>query len=345
MIRNIDAKVYIYRDGAQFGELLFDRNSPPGINALADAEIHMSLSGTFLPNEDMDLLRDELRPVLIINGEEFGVGYYPIGTVSDGISDYGRLWQIEAYDRGYIVKSFCAETRLHLDAGANYLTVVKQLLTQAGISSVIETPTAQVLAEDREDWDIGTDYLSIINTLLSEINYNSLWFNFDGVAVLEPYSEPDADSINYKYDGTTHASVISMDASVETDLFDKPNVFIAICDNPDKDDVMSATAENNNPGSALSIIRRGRRIARVYKIDNIADQDALQAYADRLCYESQLGSQTAIIQTALEPGHGIGDVIAINHPALSGICEETAWSMTLGAGQYMTHTLKKAVYQ
>jgi hypothetical protein len=44
------------------------------------------------------------------------------------------------------------------------------------------------------------------------------------------------------------------------------------------------------------------------------------------------------------PGHGIGDTVALNHPEAQGICEETAWYITLGAGEYMTHELRKVIY-
>jgi hypothetical protein len=40
----------------------------------------------------------------------------------------------------------------------------------------------------------------------------------------------------------------------------------------------------------------------------------------------------------------VGDVLALKHPALNGIYEETAWSITLEAGADMTHEARRAMY-
>ena len=134
-----------------------------------------------------------------------------------------------------------------------------------------------------------------------------------------------------------------MDYSAGTDIFSAPNVFICTCANADRSATLTATAVNDSPVSSKSTTRRGMRICQQVKVNEIADQAALDAYAKRLVTESQLSTQTVEFSTLAEAGHGVGDIIAIDHPTIGGIYEETGWSLTLRAGELMKHTAKRTV--
>lgn len=342
MIREYTYRVDVVRNGATLTEL--KAVSAPSVDADATADIKMSTSGTFLYNELVDFLNDELKLYQIIDGIEYPVGVFLVGTYVDAYDSNGvHTVPIEAYDRGLRLQQTRTEQILHLSAGANYIQAVEALLMGAGISLYLATPTEETLATDREDWDIGTDYLTIVNTLLGEINYGDIWFNADGFAVLQPQKTPSAANIDHYYDGSTELSVLAPEASSETDIFDKPNVFVVVCDNPDLDGPLVSTAVNDNPLSALSTFRRGRRIAQKYDVDNIASQSQLDDYAQRLCNDSMLSSEIVTVITANMPGHGVYDTVAVNHPKIQGIFQETAWSMTLDVGQTMTHTLRRSI--
>lgn len=344
MNRTYSARVDVYRRGSRLTSIQFLHSSPPEITASADAEIKTGLRGLFLPNDMADLFNDELRPVQIIDGVEHPCGVFHVSAYQDKITERGRMMQIEAYDTCFLLKSTTVEGTLHFAAGTNYLSPVEALLVGAGISQHIIEPTAATLATDREDWKIGTDYLTIVNQLLSEINYDPIWFDAQGYAVIQPHSEPSAGNISHSYNGTDLKSVLSYNATASVDVYGKPNVFIAICQNPDLPAPLIATAENNSALSSLSILRRARRIAKTYTVDNIASQSALQDYVDRLRLDSMMSSETVAITTANMPGHGIGDTVAIVHPEISGLFRETGWKLTLAAGKLMSHTLQRRVF-
>lgn len=330
-------KIEILRGGAAWGEL--KAVDAPSVDASMDAEIHMSMAGEFAPTEGMDLLTDRLRYSLIIDGEPQTVGIFCPATAVRKTTETGAVHlRIEAYDLCYLVKSTRAERGLHFSAGEGYLSAVRSLLLEAGLPLILAEENAQVLATDRE-WGAGTDYLSIVNELLEEINYRRLWINPEGWAVLEPDTPPSAAAIRHRY-GPGQAA-IRLEASVERDAWDVPNVFVLVCDNPDLPGPLSAAAENNNPISELSILRRGRRIAQVYKVRNVASQAELQAMADRMAYESVMRSEIATVETAPEGGHGIGDVVAADHPLAGGIWRETGWS--LRPGSRMRHTWERMI--
>lgn len=342
MIRNYSVRVDVLRNGATVTSLQII--GEPTIDSNSESELKTSMFGIFKDDSDVNWLTDELKPFQIIDGEEYPVGVFPIGTYSTHTDENGVLSvSVEAYDRSLYLHQRKTESILHLSAGTNYIQAVEQLLVDAGIFLYMATPTAEVLPTDREDWDIGTSYLSIINTLLSEINYGQIWFNSNGLAVLQPAKTPSPSNIDHQYSGQDKINVLQRPNSVETDAFDTPNVFIVICDNPDLPEPLIASAVNDNPLSALSIIKRGRRIVQVHRVDNIASQAALDDYAQRLRSSSMLASEVATISTANVPGHGVYDTVALVHPDLDGIFQEISWHLILAPGQTMIHKLRRSI--
>ena len=345
MTHKVSYRVDVLRRGAKFSELRWLKDSAPDVLVDATGSIMGSLGGTFMHNPDIEYLSDELQPVLELDGREYPLGVYRITTYSDTVSAQGHFLRLDAYDRSWMIQTIKTEGILHLAAGTNYLTAVQQLMTQAGIGLVIATPTAETLQTDREDWQEGTDYLTICNQLLGEINYKPVWFDGSGIGHLEPKATPNAANIRWRYSSTDIRLLapVSRDMSQEQDIFDAPNVFIAICSNPDLEAPLVARAENNSPSSSISIFKRGQRITQVVKVDNIASQEALQAYVDDLCFQSQLGTRTITFYGLPEGGHGVGDVLSIDAPEFGGIYEETGWQLRLSPGELMTHTAKRTV--
>lgn len=339
--RRFSRRVDIIRNGVAVDQLLIEES--PTVSMDMAAALKMSMSGTFRKNAAFLPLTDLLRPVAILDGAEYPLGEYVISTATDAHEPARDLMCIEAYDRTLILQQTKLETRYHIDAGAKYTDTIQALLMADGIGRVICDPSDAVLATDREDWEVGTDHLTIINTLLAEINYTDIWFDLNGIARLHRYAAPDVGNIKRTYKAD-ELSIIKADTESELDIYDAPNVFIAIVSNADYDEPMTATAVNDSPASALSTIRRGRRIVSVERLNNIASQDELQAYVDNKRTESMLATETVKFSTAINPVHEVGDVLALKHPALTGIFEETAWSITLEAGADMTHTARRAMY-
>lgn len=360
-MRTVDFAYRILRHGAFYGWLQAPTAGAPMIRMDESAEIKTSLSGEFSPlvldadgNEiSADWMSDEIQPVLILDGIEHSLGVYSAASVTPMEISGVKSLRIEAYDKCWRVRDTNTTNRIYYAAGTSYINIIKALLADAGISVVLATPSAAVLAEDREDWEIGTSYLAIINQLLSEIAYNPLYFNQDGYAIIEPASTPTADAIEHRISdapeeiaaGADRADRLLPQISRETDVYNTPNVFTAWCANPEKADFnMIATAVNDNPQSPLSVSRRGRRIVKVTQLDNIADQNALQAYVDKERNDSLIGGETILIITELLPGYGVDDVVALHYGDLDALCILRAYSMELRVGGTMSMTLERVVY-
>lgn len=342
--RTIDFQYKIVRNGADYGTLVPAAGQSPSISMNDADSVKTCLSGTFLqPTKPVDWTTDAIRPELIIDGTVHPLGVYLPVNVSESTNDIVKTVAITADDRCWVVRDCRTEDRVFIAAGTNYVQAAISLLSATGIALINATDTTETIAEDREDWEIGTSYLDIINELLDEISYAPLWFDQNGVAVIEPMAVPDAVSIDHFLSEADPKYRILPGLQSKTDFVAAPNVFVCVCSNADKSAPMRAVAENTNPQSPLSIARRGRRITQVLTVNNIPSQEALQTYANRQVTDSLLSGEVFTVRTKLLPGFGVGDVTAIRYGDLMAICKETAWSMELNVSGQMTHTLERTV--
>ena len=339
--REISFRYVIMRGAADYVEVQ-PVEGDPAIRMTDDGQIKTSLSANFVYDERIDWLSDRIRPEMIIDGVSHALGIFLPATVEIHENETTKYVSIEAYDQCWIVQDTRCEERTVLEAGVNYITAVESLLVLAGIATITATPTSATLQEQRE-WEIGTSYIEIINELLKEINYNDLWFNADGIAVLEPYRRPTAQNVDHQLRDDDIKSLLLPGIKRSTDIYAAPNVFVCVCDNPDKRSVLVARAENTNMGSPLSVTRRGRKITRFERLDNIANQEELQAYADRLVFESLYTGETVEITTGLLPGYGVRDIVALSYGDVQSICIEHSWNMALTTGGEMSHSLERVI--
>ena len=343
-VRTIDFRYRILRNGADFCAVRPPSDGWPSLQMNADAVIRTSLRGSFLPPaEDVNWLADEICPELIIDGTAYSLGIFMPATVDQIDTETGSRIQIEAYDRSWKVRDSRLTERQYFAAGTNYISAAASLLAAAGIGTIHATPTDLVMPEAREDWEIGTSRLDIINELLTEIGYRRLWFDADGMARLEPYEAISAVNIRHRISDQDVRSLLLPGMNRQTDVYNAPNVFVAVCSNPDKSGGMIATAENYSGQSPISITRRGRKIVQVTRLNNIASQAELQAYVDRQLTDSLLSGESLTVTTGLLPGFDSGEVTSLQYGDLFAICREKAYTMDLRVGGNMVHTLEREV--
>lgn len=355
MLRKISVEVQVLRNGGFLGILRGFHNNPPEIKMESSAEIKTVFQGTFQKKvhnrikEEVDFnpYGDEIQPVLTINGIRYPLGIFVPVRLNPFYDENAEteMLKIEAYDRAWLVKTTTGTERVYFKKGTAYLDAVEQLLSASGISMIERrTECDEVFFEDREDWDLGTDYLTIVNDLLAEINFKQLWFDSSGAAILEQIATPTVRHIQHTLDARQVTSLVRPGLDRKMDFYSIPNVYICVCDNPEKNAPLTAVARNTNQYSPLSIQRRGREIVSFVSVSNTASQNALQRYADRLIFESMMGEETIEIDTNLLPGWGIGDVVTVHYKDVHALCISRSWSMQLKAGGTMAHTFEKITY-
>lgn len=327
------------RRGAIFKALRI--SAVPRVDADANADIKSSAALTAEYDSEIKYFSDAFKICLVENGEEKSLGIFYVADKKEKTSESGRLDAVlSLYDGGYLLKSTRIEHRLLFAAGTKYTDAVKQLLTLGGIALQNVEPSDLTLTTDRE-YEIGTDLLTIANEFLDEINYGGVWFDKDGFAIVKPAVTPSAANIAHRFGGAGER--IKRAGSRETDAFSKANVFTLICENPEIGAPIVATAENNNPLSPFSTISRGRRIAEIRRVNGSPSAEELAISAQRFALDSMLTTEVVNVETEVRAGHGIGDIVAVDHPKFGGIYREAKWSIAPGAGQTMKHTLERLI--
>lgn len=331
----------VLRNGIRVRELRAARTGD--IYCDASAEIKRSVSCRLYLGDDVDLLRDELRVSLILDGVKTPLGIFTVTTMPRSVgSDGVTVYRCEGYDRGYRVQRTRVERRSdgYIAAGTKYTDAVQSFLLRAGIKTVLIPDSPLTLRADREDWDVGESFLTIVNTLLGEINYNSLWFDANGVARSEPYTAPTERGVRFTYRSGKDAVVRAHSAA--EDYFSAYNVFTVGVSDLGTEPIY-VTAVNDSEDSRISTVYRGRIAAPVVMLEGSPSEEEVQKYAQNLVLKSRISTETASIQTAAEAGHEVGDAISLFLPEISGKFEETGWTLPLDGG-LMTHKLRRAIY-
>ncbi|WP_149264301.1 hypothetical protein [Actinomadura sp. K4S16] len=246
---------------------------------------------------------------------------------------------VDGYDQLQIFIDDVVPDRYTAAAGAAYTTVVSSLL---GSVAKQVTPSSAVLPVAKE-WEPGTTKLAIINELLSAINYDSLSFDEDGVALVRPYVSPQDRPAEYTY-ADDAVSVMNPEVEQELDLFSVPNRWVLVVSDPDRA-ALSAVYTNSDPASPTSTVRRQRVITDFRQEEDAADQATLAARAARLAFEASQVFETISFTTALMPVHSGNDVYKILYGplAVNAKYAEHTWEMELKAGTQMRHQARRVV--
>lgn len=317
----------------------------PSVKCDSDAEVKMSLLGEFVLNiQDPNWLKARIKPYLIIGGKESSLGEYLISQADDCTDKKGvKFWQIKGMDLGRIPQRSRTEKRVLFQAGQRYTDIVQSILLELGISRIIAIQSDATLKNDRANWEIGTSWIKIINSLLAEINYQSLWFDTEGNARIQPHRQVDGTVIDHRYE-SGELSQIKPQVDISSDIYKAYNVFTAMVSSPEYEEPMIAVSVNDIPTSRISTVNIGRVQAPIEKLDDIANQEELQKYVDNLRFQSMCSTETISFRTALNQ-HQVRDIVSIHHPQASGIYQETQWKMTLSFDGEMTHTAQRVVIE
>ena len=335
------ARYEVLRNNAVYTELYAMDNSVEIQNSESSA-LKMSVRGTFYSySGDINFLTDRLRAVVTLNGTDYPAGTFVVTTETKRHSQGVDSVEIEGYSILYLAYRKRIEEPLFIEKGVNYVTQIVRLLNLCGIDHIEAEETSYTFRTAREDWEIGTAVLDIVNQLLAEISYNSVWVGLDGIVRLTKYRTPDISNVVHTYSADRY-SVMEDSYEITTDRFGKCNVFHVICENPDFDETMVAVSENDSSDSPFSTVNVGR-ILSMERVNNIPSQDALQAYADRLKYQSMQETETVEFTTAAIPTHETYDVVALQNGSLAGIYAETGWRLPMTAGASMVHQARRVI--
>lgn len=257
---------------------------------------------------------------------------------------------IEAYDKLVILQEDKYTDRTIFKKGTRYVDAVISVLLSAGITKYNILSNENVLGEDME-YEPGTEKYKPIADFLNAINYNPLNVDEYGYVTSQPYVSPQVKSPDYRYE-LDEFSVVAHGMEEELDLYAVPNVWVAYYSNADSVGAnnpnpvtLRSVYTNSNPDSPTSTVSRGRNIVDYRKVEEIADQIALNAYVQRIAFEASQIYGKVKFQTAIMPFHGFQNVLYLRNPTLGidGKYAETSWKITLKSGALMDHEVRAVI--
>lgn len=320
------------------GSLKFDSNQ----------EIMGTASFTIKGMEDINdrFIDLRIRPFMAVKVKgqwlEYPLGTYIMSSPEKMRQGSSVIWNVECYDYNTILKEDKNTKRMFIPVGQNYVRQVRNILNDAGIKK-INVETSALTVKKSLEFEIGTNKLEIINSLLEAINYEPLHFNNTGYAISKRYIEPLNRRTEQAY-RTDDFSIIKSGSKQSIDLYNVPNIFVRYTDDPDGEELRSEYI-NDDSGSAVSTVNRGRNIVDIQSVNDIADKDTLNAMVRRIAIEKSQTYDTITLLTALMPHHSYRDCIYVEEKTMKigNKYIEYAWEMPLDIGATMTHTLKRVI--
>lgn len=325
------------------------------LDGVMDAEVSMSAladikraARIFMRDDShIDWLNDRVQPFILLRMPDGGwvewpQGIFLLSTPERREQSGGVYRHVECYDGLQVLADDKVDARHTIAQGTLYTLAVNTLLASAGISKGRITGSMAALPIARE-WEMGTPKLTIINELLQEINYTPLWCDEWGYYVASPYLLPIDRPIEYSY-RDNRDSLMYAGVAEELDLFSIPNRWVIVQSNSETAPLTS-TYTNSNPHSITSTVSRGRTIVDFRQVDNIADQAALDAYAQRLAYDASQVYGHLTFESAIMPFHSYMDMLQVVYTRL-GIDNryvEVGWSIPLQVGGKMKHKVRRVV--
>lgn len=246
---------------------------------------------------------------------------------------------VDAYDPLQVLTDDKVMTRYTVAAGTAYTAAVTTLL---GSMPKNVAPSTKTLVAAKE-YEPGTTKLAIVNDLLNAINYESLSFDEDGIAIAQAYRDPQSRAEEFVY-GVGQSGLVIPNVDQELDLFDVANAWTLVVSDPDRP-ALSSTYINSDPGSPTSTVRRQRTIVDYRTEEDAADQATLDAKVARIAFEASQVYEAIDFSSALMPIHSGNDVYRIDYPSLAVNTKytEQSWTLELRAGAAMKHRARRVV--
>lgn len=322
----------------------------PGINYLQDrirpfVRVFVPPGKMFAPyfsffSQQFAALIQDAENATATGWAEFSLGEFLLASPTRTESNGQLIREVEAYDGLVILNDDKFDGEYTVVAGTNYIQAVIDILTSAGINRYNLQSTDKVLSKDVV-FEIGKEKLYAINELLRAINFESIHVDVNGYFTSAHYRSPEDRGSEYEY-FTDSESVIFSGYTEELDTFALPNKWVIKVDRGENPPLVSSHV-NDKPESILSTVSRGRNIVDYRELRDIADQETLDAYTQRIAFESTQQFGKVDFETGIMPFHDYFDVFTVHFTDLdiSGKYSETSWTMPLEVGGKMKHEIRR----
>lgn len=258
-------------------------------------------------NQTINWLTVRLRPVMVVEGlPEQPLGVFLVSEAPESWEN-GRSWAVKLLDKTTILDQDVVTATYGVAAGTVVTTAITTVITGAGITNYKVAASAATLS-GALTWPAGTSKLRIINDLLAVINYFSLYSNFEGQLVAEPYTLPANRPIVYEFvDGAN--AIYEPNFTRDYDIWKIPNRVVVTGQGDGTTAALTSSLDNIDPNSPYSIANRGRVVGYTEEGVEAADQATLDAYARRRLVELTTPTAGVEIRHAPVPGLTVNQTV------------------------------------
>lgn len=207
-------------------------------------------------------------------------------------------------------------------AGTVITTRIRQVLADLAITDPAITESSRTLSTPMV-WTPTATWRRVLNDLAGAANYRAAWADGWGRLQIHPYVLPSARPVALEL---VHgpAATFAADISEETNAAKIPNHLVVMSTSDGESAPMSAQRWDLDPESDWSVPARGGRvISRVEENVDAADQQTLEAHADRLWASSRSLSRKLRIAMRWQPVQLADRVRLVSGP--------TSWADRLSA--------------
>lgn len=288
----------------------------------------LSLSLGVADTAAINPITDRLDVSMMVGDDLYPLGRYVFTDVTAQRYTSGRLGSVALTDEMYVVDQ---EVETGVDArGRSVISVFEEILAPFPFEYEIEASDFT----SAESWTAGQRRGSILTALSTTGGYFTPWFSSDGkikfIRSFDPATQVPAFDLDSGHQ-------VQRAGIVETnDLLSAPNRFVVVS-NATEDGQVPVFGSADIPFTAPhSIANRGFVIPQV--VDLQVTSPAQATAVARLLAIRNSPLEYVNLTTAVDPRHDSYDVIFWDNQ----LWLEVAWSMGLGDGSTMTHTLQKA---
>jgi hypothetical protein len=313
------------------------RDTVPTLSHDTTRTIKRQVTGLTLGVTDtarINSVQDRVTLFMGLAGVEYPLGRYVFSDESALVTTAGDLGNYMLLDEMYVIdqeieKSISSHTASGEQGVSPLLT---QILDPLLVHYIIEPSQYGTIGT----WPIGTNRGNVLEDLALDGDYQSPWFDNDGIMRFIRTFDPAAVTPTFDWDAN---QVVIRDTPIRTsDLLSAPNRFIVISNSTSEggQSQVAVVGVYDVPASApWSIANRGFVVPRTVTltVNSLTQANAIAA---------NLGQRQTVferyeISTAPDPRHDSYDVVRWQEQNWL----ELAWSLPLIEGSTMSHTIRR----
>lgn len=237
-----------------------------------------------------------------LESARFHLGVYVLTTPTRRLGTSPASLNFSGYDLVHLLRQPIADS-YEVPVGTDPAAAAADVVGIAIPGAQIRVDASGSLSTSRMTWVLDptkpVTYYQIVSELLSGIGYRPIWFDWEGVARIEPFTDLQGASPEWTFSVEHADSLLAEERTQELDLFNVPNWWrFVIADLPDLpvEGVSMFTWEDHSAVNPGSIVNRGR-VVRLYESVPAPSYEELKDFALRRIVETLSPAENFTVQT------------------------------------------------